>query len=645
MRFKAPLFILLLVLLAFALRLYRLDYFSLRGDEAFTVLFVQKPLAQMWHETLTVEPNPPLLYFLLRGWIALAGDSEFAARFFSLFFGVLCVPLVYRLTRVIFSSHAMALFAAFLLAVNPYQIWHSQDVRNYAMWQALSLAALIPFWLWYKTSSSDRWQGGGRYLAAFVVLELAALYCHYYEAFILLALNLFVLLTTWRQWRKLLTWLGAQVVLALLYLPYPLILSNRVAAYGEGSGREGVALWEIARETFSAFVLGETLDASLLAWLWLPFALLALAGLVYLWTRDWRRGLYFTLYIAVPTLAVFGLNLIRPLYLARYLNGIAPAYYILLAYAIVTFSGMLAVRRGKRTEEDKPLRSPKTSRVLETPRVSHQSGVAKSAVRVALAGVLALLALLALANYWSNPAYAKAPDWRGLTDLINANAEPGDLIVQNFPEMSLLYYDRTRLPVVVYPETYLPDAKTTRQLNAVGSNFKRVWFIPAAPDFWDPDEFVEKWLDHRADLLNQWQVGDFRLRLYGTASEYLNAMSKVGADFGGTLTLLGYRVEPMGNQQRLVLYWRAQQTPTESYYARMSVDDVPVQTDGAPVRGAYPTNVWRKNEIVVDQYDLQVQGAAELRLQMCRADGGDCLPVSGAGNLVAPDTLVLPLNP
>ena len=64
------------MLVAFALRAYRLDFFSLRGDESFTVLFVQKPFAQMWYETLTVEPNPPLLYLMLRAWIALAGAVD-----------------------------------------------------------------------------------------------------------------------------------------------------------------------------------------------------------------------------------------------------------------------------------------------------------------------------------------------------------------------------------------------------------------------------------------------------------------------------------------------------------------------------------------------------------------------------------------
>lgn len=99
---RAFLLLCAILLLAFALRMFRLDFFSLRGDEAFTVLFVQKPLAQMWRETLTVEPNPPLMYFALRGWIALAGAGEFATRFFSAFFGVLSVALIYRLAREIF---------------------------------------------------------------------------------------------------------------------------------------------------------------------------------------------------------------------------------------------------------------------------------------------------------------------------------------------------------------------------------------------------------------------------------------------------------------------------------------------------------------------------------------------------------------
>jgi len=89
--------ILFLTLMGFVLRVYRLDFFSLRGDEAFTVIFVQRTWEGLWRGISVIEPNPPLMYLALRFWVAIAGTSEFATRYFSVFFGVLCVPLLYRL--------------------------------------------------------------------------------------------------------------------------------------------------------------------------------------------------------------------------------------------------------------------------------------------------------------------------------------------------------------------------------------------------------------------------------------------------------------------------------------------------------------------------------------------------------------------
>lgn len=633
-------FLLLLgvLLLAFALRMFRLDFFSLRGDESFTVLFAQKPLAQMWRETLTVEPNPPLLYFLLRGWIALTGDGEFATRFFSAFFGVLGAALLYRLAREIFSvaiekhnaahsganSRTIGSAAAFLIAINPYQIWHSQDVRNYTLWPALSLLALIFFWQWY-TNSHKRPHGA---MLLFVLAELAALYAHYYEAFILLALNLFVFATLWRDLKKLAQWVGAQIILAALYLPYPLILSNRVSAYGEGSGRQGVALWDIARETFAAFTVGETLDAEWRAWLWIPFALAALVGLLLLWRHDWKRGLFFTLYAGVPTIAVFALNTLRPLYLERYLNGIAPAYYLLIAYGI----SQIVYRVSQFATQSI---APSHYRT-----VTHVS-------RLVIFSAIALVAALALLNYWTNPAFAKSPDWRGLARIINANAQPGDIIVQNFPETSLLYYDRSKLPLVVYPETFLPDNKTTQQLNALNANYQRVWFIPAAPDYWDPDSFVEKWLARRGDLTNRWRADTWRLQLYATASQYLNTMTKSGAAFGDTLTLLGYRVAL--NEPKLALYWRVKNPPARDFMIRLryrnDAEHSAVEGLYIPSLPEYPMSFWRKNETVVSQLELSSDAprATELRLSVCDGNSKNCLKLQAPSNAREGDELLISL--
>jgi 4-amino-4-deoxy-L-arabinose transferase-like glycosyltransferase len=647
--------LLAIVLAAFALRVYRLDYASLRGDESFTVLFVQKPFAQMWNEILTVEPNPPLLYLLLRGWVLLAGAGEFATRYFSVFWGVLCVPLIYRLARELFIPSPVirgrgrggGLIAAFLIAINPYQIWHSQDVRNYTLWPALSLLALVFFWQWRNAvayGSMEVWEHERKEthtpthfhtptLVLFLLAELAALYTHYYETFILLALNLYMLFFFARRWKRLRPllpalgqWVGAQVTLALLYLPFPLLLSNRVASYGEGSGQQGVALWDIWRRTFSSFTLGETLDAGVRDWLWVPFALALGLIVVWRWRRE-RRGLFFLLYAGVPTLAVFVLNLSRPLFLERYLNGIAPAYYLLFAW------GLAAIITS-------PFPSPLRSLGI--------CDLRRGTMTLALA-VFTLLSLLALTNYFYDPAYTKSPDWRGLAQAIDAQRRTGDVILQNFPETSLVYYDRSHLPLVVYPQTFFPDQRTPQALDALNARYQRVWFIPAAKDFWDPNQFVETWLDQHDDLLAETHIGTFRLELYSTPAQFLKTLQPAGATLGDFVDLVGYRLQHQGTNWHLVLYWRARATTNKAF--RVSVQSrgtgnrVLAELEQQPVANTFPTDRWQKNELVVDAYDVPFDSQARtLAIAMRDPETGTRLAVTLASGQAGGHAFVIPLD-
>jgi hypothetical protein len=84
-----------LVLLAFAIRIYRLDFQSLWRDEVDAIRFAQRSLPEIAADFLEIGHNGPLYYLLLHFWIRLAGTSEFAVRFFSLMFGTLTIPLVF----------------------------------------------------------------------------------------------------------------------------------------------------------------------------------------------------------------------------------------------------------------------------------------------------------------------------------------------------------------------------------------------------------------------------------------------------------------------------------------------------------------------------------------------------------------------
>ena len=110
----------LILCLAFGLRLYRLGYQELRGDEAFGVLFSTQTLREIVSETLrTVEPHPPLDYAILHGWMSFAGDSEFAVRFPSAVAGALTVAMAYALARRMFGRTA-GVWASLFMAINPF---------------------------------------------------------------------------------------------------------------------------------------------------------------------------------------------------------------------------------------------------------------------------------------------------------------------------------------------------------------------------------------------------------------------------------------------------------------------------------------------------------------------------------------------
>jgi len=145
----------LILLAGLALRLFRLGADSLWYDETVSAALAGSALPELIRHTAG-DIHPPLYYILLRGWLILMGyptghadaagiGLEVAAGFFSLFFGVLLICLIYALARRLAGPRA-ALIAAALAAFSPYHIWYSQEVRMYtlgAVFGVVVTAALV----------------------------------------------------------------------------------------------------------------------------------------------------------------------------------------------------------------------------------------------------------------------------------------------------------------------------------------------------------------------------------------------------------------------------------------------------------------------------------------------------------------------
>lgn len=630
-----PGIVLLLVLVAFALRLYRLDYQPLRGDESFGIQFAAHSWSWLLSNMAWLEPLPPLYYSFLHCWMQVAGQSEFTTRFLSLFFGVLTVPLIYLLGRSL-GRPAAGVLAAFLMAINPFQVWHAQDVRNYTVWLALSMAALA---LLLRAVQEQR----SRYWAGYAGMTLLSLYTQYYELFMLLFHNLFffsLLLTKWRQREVarssaravLATWVVIQATLGILYGAW-LVRGSAIFPHYRATG-ESLPLWALLSRSLTALSLGDTVPEELAAAA-LPFLLpLVFIGLGYALQKDRFLALFLILYVIVPSLCVFVAAQVRPLFHERYLIVVAPALYLTFSHALIALRDELARWR-----------------------------VVPLVIGVAF---FSLSGAYSLSNHYWNPAYRKSPDWRALADHLAGETGLGDVILLNYPDPTFSYYYHGKAPSLMLPrgplseETWTETAETLRFLS---ERYERIWFYPLKNVGWDSEGFVETWLNRHATLIEEQNILGFRWLIYRPLLVSLeDVQNPISVGFGDAIQLRGYEWQTglddssedvcleSGSALRLTLYWEAADEIETSYTVFIHLIDAPdhiwAQRDSIPQGGDFPTEEWMAGDIIVDPHSILLpsdtpSGDYLLVVGMYDSASGQRLSVTDAGGAHQGDRAII----
>ena len=339
---RSGLFALGLVLaLALGLRLLGLQRNELWFDEAFAALVASASPTGILAE-LKNDSSPPLYYLLLCLWRALAGSGPAALRGLSVLCGVSAVVLTYRLGHRLWSAD-VAWLGALLLAVSPLHIYHSQQVRPYALFILLALGSLSCL-EWLKRSKSS-------YVGLFYSFVTAlALYTHNHGLFLLIPPLLYVV----RRQLSARVGLGCVTAILLAYSPWTPLLWHQIQT-GAASWVERI--WSQTPpalalvKSFAAFSIGgevpayvPTGSAALPLWpkllAYLLFGTLTLRGLT-LSGQDGRVGRVFAvnmmLILAVPFLVSFYL----PIYIvARYDVIALPLFLLLCASGARSFSGV-----------------------------------------------------------------------------------------------------------------------------------------------------------------------------------------------------------------------------------------------------------------------------------------------------------------
>jgi hypothetical protein len=120
----------------------------------------------------------------------------------------------------------------------------------------------------------------------------------------------------------------------------------------------------------------------------------------------------------------------------------------------------------------------------------------------------------------------------------------------------------------------------------------------------------------------------------------------VNATFGEPIRLLGYRVEQVGDELDLTLYWRADRRMKVDYKVFVHVYDpatgIPVaQDDAMPQHWTYPTGFWDPGEVVVDEIRISLAeapaGSYGLAVGVYDPASGVRLPILDETGQVQPD--------
>jgi len=234
---KYNLSLVLLLLFAFGIRIYKLNFQSLWSDEVFS-LMVSDPVNSL-SDIIGIchfDVHPPLFQLLLYFWFKLTSFSPFALRFLSVIFGVLGVYAIYKLGEELFDKYA-GFAAGLITSVNYFHIRYSQDGRSYAL---LFFLATVSFLFFLKSLKSSAKKEN---IVIYTVISLLMIYTHYFGFVILLtqsAIGLFIILKSKEKKKLFFRFFSSALIVFAGFLPWLPVLLEKLQLKGVPIDKVGI---------------------------------------------------------------------------------------------------------------------------------------------------------------------------------------------------------------------------------------------------------------------------------------------------------------------------------------------------------------------------------------------------------------------
>lgn len=547
------------LLVAFGLRVYTLGDQNIWWDEGLSVLAARKSFtgATLW---TAADVHPPLYFWILLSWQCLAGETEFALRYITVLEALLTVAAMVPLGRRL-GKAGVGAGALWLLGLSRYHIWWSQEMRMYVL-AGLCITASLYFV--YRLGRGERrwiWLGWG-------LATWGALMTIYASIVLILIQNLFMLVVGWRRddrWHFWGRWTLGQLSVGALVVPWLLLALPRMRSWSVV--QKPASLPFVLELNAVLLTLGISTNVGQYVIPALSVVGVLLIGLILVLRRRagaWCGVTLLLLGTLLPSLVVWLLTQPRgffytPQVEARYLLPYAPAFYALLAWALVGW--------------------------LRSRRIWRWTG-------------LALCAVFLVGMGWTLPQHYASryfqDSYSSLVRIIWAYGRPDDVVVlvsaDRYP-LFLTYYDRRPAPVGRPPVYRMPEGIPTVTpghlddvLGDMITTNRRIWLVQVERALQDPEALTEAWLAERYARPLSYDFAHNNLSLFAPTETQptvppgnVRPQHALEATPLPGLELLGYDLPTdefrAGDTIRLGLYLRASQPVT-----------VPVALQGADGR-------------------------------------------------------------
>ena len=325
-----------LLALSLALRLIGLTHRSLWLDEITSLSVAQHSLFDIALGRAFNNHTPPLYYLILHCWFGVFSPDAFSLRLLSLVFDIANIALMFVIFRRQFGTN-IGSFAAFLYCISPYAIYFAQEGRMYSMLVTLTLLTYL--------IAQRALEKQAKTLVALFITATLGMYTHYYYAFFLFAVFLWLAIAWRKDIPKLLKLGITALAVSLAFLPWVFVVVRLLAGEGQVFRR---FVWLVVPYTLLRFLAGygvmpisygckDQISRTILTHL-KELSLYAIVSpvLVFLALRQlWRsyrpQALSLSLPLLIPLFVSLFFSLFTPILSERYLIVSFPFFIALLA--------------------------------------------------------------------------------------------------------------------------------------------------------------------------------------------------------------------------------------------------------------------------------------------------------------------------